>query len=260
LDEGAYSRGPVLRLITIPFSHYCEKARWALDRARLPYREDRHVQIVHYLPVKLARGRVTVPVLIVDDRRTLSDSTDILRWIDEQAPGSLYPVDAARRAEALRLEEHFDEDLGPATRRVVYFHVLPRRDLLRYNCAGVSRLEAAVLEVMFPFVGQLIRRRLRISADGIPSDLAGIRTVFDEVGGRIAGRRYLVGDGFTVADLAFASMAAPVLMPAEYGSPLPRVNELTAELGEIVEEHRRHPAGMYALRLFREDRRAPGGG
>jgi hypothetical protein len=27
---------PVLRLITIPISHYCEKARWALERVRIP--------------------------------------------------------------------------------------------------------------------------------------------------------------------------------------------------------------------------------
>ena len=26
------------RLITIPISHYCEKARWALERAEIPYR------------------------------------------------------------------------------------------------------------------------------------------------------------------------------------------------------------------------------
>ena len=25
------------RLITLPISHYCEKARWALERARIPY-------------------------------------------------------------------------------------------------------------------------------------------------------------------------------------------------------------------------------
>ena len=30
-------------LITIPISHFCEKARWALERAGLPYREERHV-------------------------------------------------------------------------------------------------------------------------------------------------------------------------------------------------------------------------
>ena len=28
------------RLITIPISHYCEKARWALERAEIPYREE----------------------------------------------------------------------------------------------------------------------------------------------------------------------------------------------------------------------------
>ena len=27
------------QLVTIPFSHYCEKARWALDLAQIPYRE-----------------------------------------------------------------------------------------------------------------------------------------------------------------------------------------------------------------------------
>ena len=28
------------RLITIAFSHYCEKARWALDRAGIVFEED----------------------------------------------------------------------------------------------------------------------------------------------------------------------------------------------------------------------------
>ena len=32
------------RLLTIPISHYCEKARWALERAGLAYREERHVR------------------------------------------------------------------------------------------------------------------------------------------------------------------------------------------------------------------------
>ena len=34
----------MLRLVTIPISPFCEKARWALDRAGLAYREERHVQ------------------------------------------------------------------------------------------------------------------------------------------------------------------------------------------------------------------------
>ncbi|MCW3023116.1 MAG: Glutathione S-transferase family protein, partial [Conexibacter sp.] len=30
-------------LVTIPISHYCEKARWALDRAGVAYEERRHL-------------------------------------------------------------------------------------------------------------------------------------------------------------------------------------------------------------------------
>jgi glutathione S-transferase len=36
-------------LITIPHSHYSEKARWALDRLELPYREEVHIPLLHRL-------------------------------------------------------------------------------------------------------------------------------------------------------------------------------------------------------------------
>ena len=44
------------RLVTIPISHYCEKARWALERAALDYREERHVQGVHQFASRRAGG------------------------------------------------------------------------------------------------------------------------------------------------------------------------------------------------------------
>ena len=42
-------------LITIPLSHYCEKARWALDRVALPYREEPHAPLLHRLATKRLR-------------------------------------------------------------------------------------------------------------------------------------------------------------------------------------------------------------
>ena len=60
-DAGLSERSPapLLRLITIPISHYCEKARWALDRAALAFREERHVQGVQASPraAPAAQGR-----------------------------------------------------------------------------------------------------------------------------------------------------------------------------------------------------------
>ena len=54
------------RLLTIPISHFCEKARWALERAGLAYREERHVQGVNRIVSKRAGGHGTLPVLVCE--------------------------------------------------------------------------------------------------------------------------------------------------------------------------------------------------
>ncbi|TMK38915.1 MAG: hypothetical protein E6G56_13205, partial [Actinobacteria bacterium] len=84
---------PVLRLITIPISHYCEKARWALERAEMPYREERHVQGIHRVAARRAGGGATVPVLVTPEG-TLGESEQILAWIDEHVPAEqrLFPT------------------------------------------------------------------------------------------------------------------------------------------------------------------------
>jgi len=46
----------VLRLITLPISHYCEKARWTLERAGIAYGEERHVPLIHRIAARPAGG------------------------------------------------------------------------------------------------------------------------------------------------------------------------------------------------------------
>ena len=69
------------RLLTIPISHFCEKARWALERAGLDYREERHVQGVNRIVSRRAGGHGTLPVLICE-AGVLAESEDILRFAD----------------------------------------------------------------------------------------------------------------------------------------------------------------------------------
>ena len=127
------------RLVAIPISHYCEKARWALDRAGVAYREERHIQVVHRIAARRAGGGNTVPVLVTADG-VFAQSADILAYADRhtEPAARLYPEDPAQRAEVVALARDFDADLGPQGRRWMYFHILPRRDLGRaYNCTGV---------------------------------------------------------------------------------------------------------------------------
>jgi glutathione S-transferase len=241
------------RLITIPFSHYCEKARWALERCGIAYDEDGHLPLFHYLPNRLAGAGRTVPVL-VDGKTVITDSTDIVAWADARRPGTLIPVGAAR-SEALALEDDFDRHLGPATRRWAYFHLLPRTDLDHVLTRGVPRWEALALRAARPFAVGLLRRGLKIDRAGVERSRAKIEATFAEVGARLAdGRRYLVGDRFTVADLTFASLASPVLVPREQPFGLSTPDEFSAPARSQIEAWRASIAGAFALRIYADHR------
>jgi len=192
-------------------------------------------------------------VLATDDG-AITDSTAILQWVDARvATPWLYP--AAISGEVLALEERFDEALGPATRRVAFHHILADRKLaLSAGLDGVPRFERSVLPLIFPIARLMLTRFYRIKPDAVAADLATIRQLFAEVGERLGGGRYLVGDRLTAADISFAALAAPLLFPVGYGATLPRVEDLPPALRALVDELRALPAGKYGLRLYAEDR------
>jgi glutathione S-transferase len=245
-------------LITIPISHYCEKARWALDRAGVGYRERAHLQGLHWVAVRRAGGGKTAPVLVAGDR-VLAESAEIVEEADAQAPPDrrLFPDDPAAAAEARKLERDFDARLGPHGRRWMYNELRGRRDLaIAYACTGVPAWQRRTLPVFYPAVSRVIDRYLDISPASAAESETVVRTAFDEVAERLSdGRPYLCGERFTAADLTFAALAASVLMPPEYGVPLPQPEELPATMAATVRELREHPAGAHALAMFREKRR-----
>jgi glutathione S-transferase len=246
------------RLITIPFSHFCEKARWALDRCDLPYEEDGHLPVFHYLPVLRAGGRRSVPVLIDGDRRertVVPDSTEILAWCDARCPGALLPSDPRERADALSIEDDLDVHLGPATRRWGYFHVLPQPDADRYIVRGVPRWERLALRPTRPLAVAFLTRSLKIDAAGAERSRAKIDEMFRAVGELLAdGRRFLVGERFTVADLALAALAAPVLLPEQHPFAMPPLEDFSEEARAQITAWRETRAGQHALRMYREHR------
>lgn len=258
MADSATHDGRRMRLITIPMSHYCEKARWGLAHAGVDYAEDAHLQVLHYRAVRRFSARGMVPVLVTGDG-AVTDSTAILRFLDARLPESrrLYPGN--QRAEIEALEERFDECLGVETRRWVYFHWMsaPTREVLRIAGQGTPRWQRALAPALLPLLRRYLNRHLAISRGNVDRGMQIVDGIFDEVGARLAdGRRFLCGDRFTAADLSFACMAAPVLMPPEYGIRLPALDESPAAARPDILRFRAHPAGQFALRLFRENRRA----
>ena len=120
MNHSTIANAEVVRLITIPISHYSEKVRWALDLLRIPYIEERHVPVFHRL-VTRKYGGSSVPVLVTQSGN-FTDSTDILHYLDTLSPESqlLYPTEPELRREAEELQELFDARLGVDTRNWGY--------------------------------------------------------------------------------------------------------------------------------------------
>jgi glutathione S-transferase len=245
------------QLITIPISHFCEKARWALERAGVTYRERAHMQCLHWVAVKRAGGRRTVPVLVTEDA-VLGESADIVDYADARAPADrrLYPDDAELAEEIRALERDFDARLGPHGRRWMYDGMRGQRDLVkRYAPTGVPAWQRSAVPVATGTVTRIIDRYFDITPDTVAESLREVRSTFDAVAERLDdGRPYLMGDRFTAADLTFSALSAAVIMPPEYGVPLPQPAELPTEMAVVVNELREHRAGVHALAMFREER------
>jgi glutathione S-transferase len=237
----------IARLVTIPISHFCEKARWALDRAGVPYVEERHLQGIHIVAARRAGGGRTVPVLATASGRVLTESAAIVRWA---CP------DVYAEPEAAALEARLDAGLGPDGRLWMYHHTLPAvRALAPWALAGVPPWERTAFAVGGRLVEPALRRYLGVDAAAAGAALSRVGAAFDEVAARLAdGRQFLLGARFSAADLAFAALAAPVLVPARYGSPLPPLDVLPGAMADEVRRFRHHPAGRFALRLYDTER------
>jgi len=249
----------VLRLITLPISHYCEKARWALERAGIAYREERHVQLIHRVAVRRAGGGNTVPVLVTADG-AIADSREILVWVDARTPddGRLFAAGNGGNEELARVCARLDDELGPRARRLIYTHMIRgQRELaLRFNNTGVPAWEDRAARLLWPALTALIARLLGIRPGSELQDEAAVWRELDWVAEMRADcRPYLLGERFSAADLTFAALSAAVIVPPIYSVPLPQPEILPADTAELVRRARAHPAGAYALELFERHRR-----
>jgi glutathione S-transferase len=245
------------RLITLPLSHFCEKARWALDLAGIEYCEERHLPLIHRWHTRRA-GTTTVPILETAEG-ALTDSASIVRFADRHSRAArLLPSRVKDQQEAAEFERYFDRELGPHSRRWAYMHLLKCRTVLnRLASSGVPAAERFLTSPVMSVTRPLIRAGYRIKPDAAERSLQRVQEVFQAVGERLAGgERYLVADELSVADITFAALAAPVLLPERYGGSIPSQEEIPDAMLIECTRLRSTRAGAYALEVYARHRRA----
>jgi glutathione S-transferase len=238
-DRGTQAGGdrgrPVLWHLKV--SHYNEKARWALDYKRLPHVRraaipGRHAAIAQ----GLGAGR-TFPVMELDGE-VLGDSTLIIQALERRFPEPpLYPDDSDDRRRALAIEDSFDEELGPHLRLLVLEHMLPDPRLLlgafTPDLTAVRRLTARAL---YPLMRRKIVADFEIDRSAVEVAWSKCRRACERFAAELQPNGYLVGDGFTVADLTVAALLSPVVAPVEFPYPQPqRGHPRLADLRRMID-------------------------
>ena len=237
----------------IPFSHFNEKVRWALDFKNIPHQR-RCLGADYLFKVWRATGRGTLPVLFLDGK-PVGDSTAIIAALEERQPEpALYPKDPAQRRRALELEDYFDEVLGPSLRAAAVTPMF-REDpdlALRVLMTGMPDAAYDNLRRIARIFPAYYRFRHRISARRLQQDRADVTDALDRISRELQPSGYLVGETFSVADLTAAALLSPVMRPAELQYPLKVA--LPDSLRQFRDELAPHPAAQWSLEIYRRHR------
>jgi glutathione S-transferase len=244
------------RLITLAISPFNELARWSLEYAGLDYVEDRKPLVFHAIASRRAGGKGTTPVLITEDS-VVGESAEISEWASRRGPRErrLYP-DGAEGEEVRSLVQGFVDNVAPASRRLVWSHLIDDLDLAcAYWAQGLTRREARMQGGLTRLARRRIAKVMKLGPHEPEASTGVLRSCFDEVAARIAERGRIIGDRLTAADLAFAAMVSPAILPPE-GFPvdLPEPGDFRDDIAATIRELREHPAGEYALALYRDER------
>lgn len=243
-----------VELLQFRWSHYNEKARWALDLKRVPHVRRSLLPGPHGPIVLRLTGKTLVPVVRFGDR-VVGGSAAIIDELERRVPApALYPADPAAREEALRLQRHFDDEVGPVVRRGVFGHLLEDPAYVcRMFASDRSGLTQTGYRLLFPVTRAVMSRSMGIrGAASIEEAAEKTRGALDLVAERAGASGYLVGDAFTVADLAAASLLAPAVGPdhPEMSLPEPRPDGLRRWLGRFAD----HPGAAWVRETYRRHR------
>jgi len=245
-----------LILITFPPSLDSELARFLVQHYGVRCREQRHTFIFSSFAT-LWHGFTVIFPLFYNNTVTLAGPRAIADYYDAHCTVELqlFPDVTTERQQVESDWILFNQTLAFATAVFAYYHLLPHRELMIDPLSsGTPAFERGAVQRAYPLFAGLLRLLLRLNAQHAAQSLDLIRTTFRTVDARIAGGSYLVGDRLTLSDLAFAVAAAPVVLPPNYGGPIPSFEQMPSAVQSVVKEMRGSPAGAFAMQIYQQQR------
>jgi glutathione S-transferase len=242
-------------VIMFPPSLDCELSRFLLGYYGVAYTEVRHTVIFSFFSTYWHGRTLYFPLLYGSGYPNLERARPMIDYFDPRCPADHNLLLSGPDRGLVEADwKQFNDTLGGATATFAYFHLLPHRAIMiRPLTEGTPSYEVLAVRLAYPVFSGFLSLALKLSPEAAEAALRTVRQVVDAVDARLAdGRQFLVGDRFSLSDMAFANALSPLVLPPQYGGPLPTYAELPPELQVVVSEMQTRPAGQFALRIYRE--------
>lgn len=240
-------------LYQFSFSHYNEKARWALDYKGIRHHRHSLLPGAHIPQAVWISGRKSTPIL-VDNQKVIAGSANIIDHLEQKYPRlSLYPRSLKSRKHALEIARWFDDEVGSHVRRALFHEILPARRF----CAGIfsqgfPEPVRTGYRLMFPGLVPVLKLDMSITKKGADFGLKRTEEALDFIVANAGEDGYLVDDRFSVADLTAASLLMITCFPPELQFRLPEPQPPQAT--EWAARWRDHPGVLWIRRMFQRHR------
>jgi len=188
-------------------SHFCEKARWALDHKGLTYESVNLVPGPHLKTARRLAPQTSLPIL-VDDEHVVQGSAEIIDYLDKKIPQfALTPLHSTDASMARELERYLDRNIGINIRLLFYYHAFKDRAFVsNFLLRDGPWWGRPFFFVAYPAIKRKMVKAMQIDATHAQAARNALLQAFDQLDERVAGRKYLAGPHFSRADLTAAAL------------------------------------------------------
>lgn len=229
------------RLYVFPPSHYCERARWALDISGIEYDEHRWAVGVHvFLTCRIAPS-TTLPILETAEE-IIQGSGKILDWT--QLSGGIPEV-----------ESRFESTIGVLVRRFIYSATLSTRGsgVRQALFSSVPAGQRIIGQLLWPITKQLIITRMQAKESFLVSLKDDISRELDWFEKQLSEDSSLSNGLKTRAVVTAASLLSPLARPDS--CPLYQGIVLPQTIESALLDWQQRPAISWTNKIYSKFRR-----
>ena len=202
---------PTLYIFAI--SHYCEKARWALDYLNIDHKVKVLAPGLHIRWAK-KRGLPDSSLPILDTGSDyIQGSSDIIDWADSQTSSINRLTPHSDAEKHLEIEKRLDDISGVHTRRMFYSEALVEHPatVRPIFIDGLPTGQRLQISATWPIISRAMVRMMNLGFEQGRESKNILEEELDWLDSLLTdGRRYLIGDSFSRADLTASSLYARI--------------------------------------------------